>query len=266
MIVFLVISMLWFGCWEKNALASPESLLAENYVTVSGGGISIIPPAGWSVFSNYRGRTLVFEESPNESIPHSSPFKRTISLAVSHEARPMDEFTVAKLRRELTTAFVGYGKDFRLGNEYEFFDYRGLSRGIVIYSFLTVNSLEVTQLHVFVSGSRQSVLMTYSDLSQRFEQNKEAFTAAWNSLMSLKIEGKAPNRFSIFLGYLGFGLLLALVLGAISMRRKAMAKKLYDQAEDILFFGDESDELGHEDFKSMAPHTYLSSIPAAIFK
>lgn len=248
-----------------SAFAGQDESLLGDPISLDELKISISPPKGWKTHSNYMGKALVMEEAKTERSYKKPTYVRNISLAVSHEPQPIDEQTVGKLRQELTKSFSKYGQDFSLSESYEIFDFTEQSKGILIYSFLTLGEVPMTQLHFFVSGSEQSVLLTYTDLSERFEENRPTFQVAWHSLMSLQIPGTAPDRYGFILVYLSGALVVFLILALASRLRHRKMSKIYESAEDLLFFGEEEDQLDDEDFQSMVPQSHLSKHPTATF-
>lgn len=204
-------------------------------------GIAIAPPAGWEVKPSYFGLSLVLQEPKPEKITdYSKPvFQRNITVAVSHEASPIDEMEAKKLSEDLITRLGSQGgvENFRVSPEPKFFDYKAKNDGVILYSFFDINKIPLTQMHVLVAGEKNRVLLTYTDLSERFEENLDP---AWQSLMSIEIVGQAPTRFEQVPIWLSIPVLILLVLLVLVWRRRRRMKKLLrdvdqDFAEDVDF-------------------------------
>lgn len=224
--------------------------LTESKVLISDGSpyligaheVGITPPAGWQILPDYLGKSLVVQVPEFKPEDESKPkFQRNITVAVLHEASPIDEMRVEDLRKQLTESF-GKGRDsFALAPDHKFFDYKGKNDGIIIYSFFESGEFPLTQMHVFVSGSEKSVLLTYTDLTDGFE---ERMTDAWNAMISVDVAGEAPKRFEAFkeigAGIFVFFLLVLSFLGLRRLRFRSMLKEFEteDQSEQSWYADD----------------------------
>ncbi|NRA64034.1 MAG: hypothetical protein HRU19_06090 [Pseudobacteriovorax sp.] len=203
--------------------------------------IWVTPPAGWEILENKFGKAVILQEPKPEDVVYGvATYQRNITVAVSNESTPIDETTIAQLRESLQETFGKYGQDFTLATDHELFDYRTEKDGVIIYSFLKVNGYDLTQLHVYVSGSSQNVLLTYTDLTDKFDAESETFAQAWNALTSIQVEGVPEPRFQklILIGSVSGGLFLLILL--VSMIRYYRAKKAYESEEDVLFSDDDA--------------------------
>jgi hypothetical protein len=229
--------------------------LIESKVLVSDGSpyligaheVSLTPPVGWQILPDYLGKSLVVQVPEFKPEDESKPkFQRNITVAVQHESSPIDDMRVEDLRKQLTDSF-GKGRDsFALSPDHKFFDYKGKNDGIIIYSFFDSGEFPLTQMHVFVSGSEKSVLLTYTDLTEGFE---ERMTDAWNAMISVNVAGEAPKRFEslkeIGAGILAFFLTVLAFLGLRRIRFRSMLKEFEteDQSEQS-WYADDGDGSG----------------------
>ena len=201
-------------------------------------GAQIAPPLGWEVMTDMPGLSLVMQEPKKEGQPvdYAKPiFQRNITVAVSHEATPIDEKEAQVLKEKLKNEFSKNTsvKDFQVFDEHKFFNYRGVNDGLVIYASYTMFDIPMTQMHVVVSGTESRFLLTYTDLTSEFDTNKTAFEAAWNAMVSLSVKGPAPQRYEKALRAGAVSCGIAFVLGMmVALRGMRAKRKLEDDSSD----------------------------------
>lgn len=226
---------------SKTLLSNGSPYLIDDH------GVSLTPPLGWQVLPNYLGKSLVVQVPEFTPEDESKPkFQRNITVAVQHEASPIDEMRVEDLRKQLMESF-GKGRDsFALAPDHKYFDYKGKNDGIIIYSFFDSGEFPLTQMHVFVSGSEKSVLLTYTDLTEGFEQR---LTDAWDAMVSVDVAGEAPKRFDgykeIAAGAVALVLAILAFLGIRRLRFRSMLNEFEteDQSEQA-WYDDDADVSG----------------------
>lgn len=207
--------------------------------------ISINPPFGWEVLKGELGKALILQEPrPKKIVYGKELYQRNLTVAVSHEPTPIDEKTVTELKTKIQEAFTRYGSDFRLSDDAERFDFKKTGDGVLLYSYLTIKGIEMTQAHVFVSGSKQSLLMTYTDLSSRFHKDEAMFATIWNTMTTVDLEGVAPGRFDEYIvPGIGAGVFILFMM-FLALLRKFMGARAYrvdaDFAEDDDFVASEN--------------------------
>lgn len=210
---------------ENNRFISDGSALEVGKL-----GAAIAPPKGWEVVRDMPGLTLFMQEPKKEGAPpdYSKPtFQRNITVAVSREARPMDEQEAKAIKAKLQTEFQKNSslKDYQIADEHRFFNQRGTNDALVIYANYTMADIPMTQMHVVIGGEKETVLLTYTDLTSEMDNNKEAFEAAWNSMVSLSVQGLPPKRYAGAIKYgVGFAVFIAVGASAFYFRRRRATK------------------------------------------
>lgn len=250
---FHVLLLVLFNLLSKSnlALAEAQAKAQGTGPTLADGrplvlpedGLTITPPSGWEVLRNVRGKTLIMQvPSPNAPIKdYSKPlYSRNITLAVQHEPKPIDEVTAGELRAKLEKDF---GQATGVRNfqilEHRFIDYRSQGDAILIYTAFDYSGFPMSQMHIFTAGSRKGVLLTYTDLAEDFQKNEAASTAAWNSMMSIELEGSAPQRYASLLpGGIAAAVLL-LGAGLLLFLRRRRNRRFFEAAERRLYADDE---------------------------
>lgn len=233
---------------QTSALAQSEGELSDgSALYLEKPKVWVTPPVGWEVLKDRYGKAVIMQEPKSDEVVYDKPtYQRNITVAIANEPTPIDDATITALKDRLIESFSKYGKDFSLAANHELFDYRTQKDGVIIYSFLKVNGFDLTQLHVYVSGDKQNVLSTYTDLTERFDSGSEEFAMAWNALTSIQVEGAPEPRFQqlILVGSAIGGLVILMLV--ITVLRSVLAKRAYDKEEDALF------EDGNETIKQTA--------------
>jgi hypothetical protein len=212
-------------------------------------GLTLTPPIGWQIQPNLMGKTLVMQPVRKEEKikDYSKPsYNRNVTVAVIHEARPIDETEALSLSKKLETDFGSAPgvREFQF-LEHRFIDYRQKADAILLYTAFQLNGFPMSQMHIFLSGSKKSALLTYTDL-----------TLAWNAMLSTELEGTAPKRYEELV-YTGSALGLVLVSGfLVVMLRRRSAHKMYEVEEERLYRDDAGET---EEFSSV---TGLATITA----
>jgi hypothetical protein len=215
-------------------------------------GLTLTPPIGWQIQPNLMGKTLVMQPVRKEEKikAYSKPtYNRNITVAVIHEARPIDETEALSLSKKLESDFGSASgvREFQV-LEHRFIDYRQKADAILLYTAFQLNGFPMSQMHIFLSGSKKSALLTYTDLADAFQNNEEAMTLAWNAMLSTELEGTAPKRFEELV-YTGSALGLVLVSGfLVFMLRRRSAHKMYEVEEERLYRDDAGET---EEFSSV---------------
>jgi hypothetical protein len=227
-------------------------------------GLTVTPPTGWQVQPNHLGKTLVLQPVRTEEKikDYSKPiYNRNITVAVMHEARPIDEAEALNLRKKLEMDFgqAPGVREFQV-LEHRFIDYRQKADGILLYTAFLLNGFPMSQMHIFISGAKNSALLTYTDLTDAFQNNEEAMTEAWNAMISAELEGVAPKRYEDLI-YTGSALGLVLVSGLlVLLLRRRSAHKMYEVEEERLY-RDDAGEV--EEFSSVTGFaTVVAEAPA----
>lgn len=201
-------------------------------------GIEITPPTGWDVRTNSLGMSLVMEAPVDKDakIDYSKPtFRRNITVTTMHEGSPIDEKEAQRIKEKLVKDIsqIGGISDFQLHGDHKFFNYRGENDGLMIYSTFVMNSFPMMQMHVFVSGSNNRSLLTYTDLAENFE--KEAtFAEAWASIVSIKVTGHSPQRYRDLLMFgVPAAVAILVIAGLLYRRRRSIYREFGDAEKEL---------------------------------
>ena len=179
-------------------------------------GVVITPPTGWEVSTNTGSLSVVMRE-PKQTAPDyvNAKYQKNITIAAIHSASPIDEKRAVELEAQLVKAFSADAtvSDFKI-MEHKFFNYHGANDGLLVYSSLNIGEYPMMQMHVLVSGQQKQFLLSYTDLARTFGGEKDAaYTAAWESMVSIQVAGDTPQRQSEYLRYGAVaGSVLALIL------------------------------------------------------
>lgn len=216
--------------FEDHELASTESDLplvdSETFTSDGTGkeldriGLTFFPPKGWEVkVTNGRGAVVSMKE-PKREVNAKNPvdYQRNITIGAIHNPSPIDKQRAKELRKELLEVFQS--RDSYTVDEMRFFDYQGKKDGLLVYSSSKAKKIDLTHMHLLVSGKDKQFMLTYSDLSDRFTGNPELMDEAWTSMASIQVVGQPPKRWQKQKQWAissGVGILL-LVLFSISRR------------------------------------------------
>jgi hypothetical protein len=205
-----------------NPISDGSALTIKDY------NIKITPPLGWEMITDASNLSLILQEpkaAPVAGDYVNPTYQRNLTVAVIHEASPIDAQRADALEAQLNGSF---GKnalisDFKV-TERKFFDYRGKNDGILMYATMSIGGFAMTQMHVLVSGTEKQVLMTYTDLASEFSKTGGGFDKAWSTISSIDVPGVAPNRYlnKIIYGSSGASLFALLALALFIRRRREL--------------------------------------------
>lgn len=201
-------------------------------------GVTITPPAGWEVSTNTGSLSVVMSEPRQEAPAYEKPkYQRNITVAAMHQASPIDEKRATELKADMMKTF---GADPLVSNfqiiEHKFFNYRGKNDGLLVYSSLNIGDYPMMQMHVLVSGQAKQFLLTYTDMADRFSDQKDgSYEAAWNSIVSVEVTGASPNRYEAYMRYgAGAGGFLMLCIALLLIRRRATRVDYGSEADSMI--------------------------------
>lgn len=226
---------------SKLALADAASNSVDlPRISLSELNFSVKAPAGWKVRQHYRGKTLVFED-PLVNSQKGIEYTRNITIAVQNEVRPIDALESQRLSQRLIQELSASVSEFEI-NESRVIDYRGKADAILVFTSFKQDGSPMRQMHVFTSGSSNSVLLSYTDFRETFDA-EGGLDKAWMAMMSAEIKGEAPERYDGVL-YAGSSLAFMATAAYLSkqLRRKQLKEELR-QEEESLFDDDDDYEL-----------------------
>lgn len=234
---------------EAQAAEASQTVASQTFKSDGGAvslenlGVTITPPAGWEVSTNTGSLSVVMSEPRQEAPAYEKPkYQRNITVAAMHQASPIDEKRAEQLKAEMIKTF---GADPLVSNfqviEHKFFNYRGKNDGLLVYSSLSIGEYPMMQMHVLVSGQAKQFLLTYTDMADRFSDQKDgSYEAAWNSIVSIEVTGASPNRYEAYMRYgAGVGGFLMLGLALLLIRRRA-TRFDYGSEADAMIEADDS--------------------------
>lgn len=222
---------------------STESPALPKLESVADSQFSIQAPKGWTTSRNHRGQTLVFEDRRKAHLPKKAGdvlFTPNLTVALTHKAEPIDALQMDNLSEELVKRFGASAgvENYRI-LESRFVDYRGKSDAILAYADFQLNGIPMSQMHIFLSGEKESALLTYTQLEADFGA-EEAMEEIWTSMMSAELQGEAPYRYSGAVQAGVFAGTLTLLSSLLHLLRRRRQGRLVDDAERSL---DEDDEM-----------------------
>lgn len=235
-------SAIALGAEDSPAIADGQAYVIQDEA------ISITPPLSWQILPKSMGKTLLLQAVPKQEAVRDlrkPTYNRNITVAVMHQPNSMDETTALKVRQKLEK---GLGElagvtEFQIV-EHRFIDYREKADGLLIYTAFKLNGFPMSQMHIFLSGSENSVLLTYTDLADAFQNDEQAMTLAWNAMLSTELKGKAPKRYEDLVYMIsGFGLFGVAAISAIFLRRRSM-KRFFIDTEERLYRGEATETSG----------------------
>ncbi|RYZ59009.1 MAG: hypothetical protein EOP07_05395 [Proteobacteria bacterium] len=197
-------------------------------------------PAGWKVRQHYRGKTLVFED-PLVHSQKGVEYTRNITVALRNEVRPIDALESQRLSQRLIQELSASVSEFEI-NESRVIDYRGKGDAILVFTSFKQGKTPMRQMHVFTSGSSNSVLLTYTDFRETFDA-EGGLDKAWMSMMSAEVKGDAPKRYDgVFYAASSLAFMATGAYLSKQLRRKQLKAELR-QEEESLFDDDDDFEL-----------------------
>ena len=226
-------------------VAAPATAEAPSLIVSDGAkyqinsGLSITPPKDWEVQTKPMGMTLILQE-PKSKEPvkdFSKPtFQRNITLVTMHHASPIDAIRAEELKTELQKTFDKQGSvsNFQI-TEQKFFNYRGTDDAILIYSTMKMGEFDMMQMHILISGQDKQYLMTYTDLAAEFLAKNGNVEKAWNSIVSIEVNGIAPKRYVEYIPFAVGGGVLIVLMCVIGFLRRRAARNAYSSAADEIY-------------------------------
>ncbi len=221
---------------SKLALAQTP-VLQMPLISVAEYDFGIKAPAGWNVRRNYRGKTLVLED-PLRSSRHGFEYSRNITVAIRQEVKPIDTLEAQDLSRKILREMGEGVSDFEI-IEARIIDYRQKKDAILVFTSFRQGTVPMRQMHVFTSGSSNSVLISYTDMQDLFEA-EGGLDQAWGSMMSAQLQGHAPERFDGLI-YSGSGLAFLMTAAFLSKQLRRRKSKIDLMAEEDSMFEEDDD-------------------------
>ncbi|MBF0442271.1 MAG: hypothetical protein HQK54_10220 [Oligoflexales bacterium] len=244
---------------DKNTAASQTLISDGSQISIEEIGFKITPPQGWSVTRNITGLSLFMEEpaplaqqkpaeepkkeelngqkssEADQAVSLAPLFKRNITVATMNNPFPIDDKETGLLKSKLVDKFskITGIKNFQIVEPSKYFDYKGKNDGLIIYSSFELNDIPMSQMHVILSGANNSFLLTYTDISKEFYENKDAYNKVWASMTSAEITGTAPNRYMKLIAWAPVGVALLVVTALFMFIRKRRERSFYEGIETM---------------------------------
>lgn len=215
-----------------EASTLPERFIAGGQrVQVSDKGISIVPPQGWEVHSNVSGSTLLMQVPKQPGML----YQRTIQVMAFGEPMPMDQMTENEFANKIVSNFGSQGS---MASNYEIRNRQAIqmddgTKGILFYASFNMGDVPMMQMHVLLSSRERHYVMTYTDLAEHFDSDKNSgfLDAAYASLISTRLMSTPPARFeSTVTIFVGVGLLIVL-LASIRLLQVMRARRFREDEE-----------------------------------
>lgn len=180
---------------SATARTSAFKIADGKTVQVPEKGFSLIPPKLWEYRTDLPNLSL-FAQAPKEK---GNKYQRTIQVMVRNAPLSIDETTATQVEEELVKVF-GQGAsgvvNFHVRN-HEIVELTNHSKGILYYTGLTLDGIELMQIHVLTSSDSRHYISTFTDLAEHFDKGSDSpvLMTAWEALSSIEVQGSAPKRF-----------------------------------------------------------------------
>jgi hypothetical protein len=194
-------------------------------------GFTITPPAGWELNRSHPSLTLVASDTKvyeTEINKEKIKFRRYLTVAAIKHPAPIDNERLKSFSAELTKLLGGENahQNFQV-TDVKAFNYRGQNDGILAYSTMVLNGVEMMQLHALVGGAERQFLMTYVDMADSFRAAGPEYQAAWGSMTSSQVSGEAPYRYQTAVKVAAAAGVSALLFLALYVWRRRNGSALY---------------------------------------
>ena len=203
---------------------------ADGRIQVGSSGFSMMPPTGWKVRNNVPGLSLVLEAHEEKS----TKYRSTIQVRVADGPRYLDSVGIADFQEEITDKLGRDGgslRDFTVRNS-ELVKTDDGRDALLVYTGFNMNGVDLLQAHLMISNENQNVVVTYTDLSDKFDSNAAdaPLGIAWAAMTTAQIPGKNPERFAGPIQIAALAGLLIVFIAVLLTIRNALARKAYAQA------------------------------------
>lgn len=226
---FLFSLLTLFSLHSPMALAgnSVREIVPETSFTIEA-------PKGWTERREHRGQSLIFEDRRKAGRPKKAGdilFTPNLTVALMHKPQPIDAFQIDVLNEKLVKEFGAAAgvENYRI-IESRFVDYRGTADAILVYADFSMNGIPMNQMHVLISGSQESALLTYTQLEAEFG-GEQLMDEVWRSMMSAELRGNAPFRYAGPLQAGAFASVLTLFSSLLHLLRRRRQKRVFRAAE-----------------------------------
>lgn len=221
---------------STSQVASEGKMIADGkLIEFSDEGFAIAPPTGWEIDLSHPGLTLVANDTNayetainNEKIK----FRRYLTVAAIKSPAPIDTERLKGFKEELIKLLGGENAHANLQvTDVKFFNYRGQNDGILAYSTMSLNGVEMMQLHSLVGGAERQFLMTYVDIADSFRKGGSEYQSAWKAMAESTVSGEAPFRYESAVKVASGATLLGLGLMSFFLWRRRSSNSLLDGLE-----------------------------------
>lgn len=219
------------------AVASSAAEVTEEIVTntdgrirIASSGFSMMTPPDWKVRNNVPGLSLVLEAHEDKS----SKYRSTIQARVAQGPRYLDSVGISDFQEEITEKLGKEGgslKEFTIRNSEVVRTDEG-REALLVYTGFNMNGVDLLQAHLMLSSETQHVVVTYTNLSDKFESNAAdaPLGIAWAAMTSAQLPGKNPQRFAGPIQIAALAGILTVFIAVLLTVRNALARKAYAQA------------------------------------
>jgi hypothetical protein len=216
------------------------------FVNLPNTDASLVAPMGWEVLPSSRGMTLVMQEPKKEvsekDRDYSKPvFQRNMTVALIQRPSLMSSSRVNEFLSELKSKYTrdSLVKDFQI-LEHKLVDHREKSDALVVFTSMTIQDIQMMQVHLLASDAKRQYFISYTDLASEFSNNKSAYEAAWNSMFSLKLNSKPDPFYTPYIPYAVGAAVFSLVFFLFSwLKSRRISKQYHDEGDAI--YNDDTD-------------------------
>ena len=187
-------------------------------------GINLQILDGWIPEEGVMGMSLVVRPPKETKVVYDKiTYRPNLTVVAMHEPAPIDEEEVKVLKESIQKDIsAGAGVASVSIDSHSFFDYKNKNDGLAVYSSFEMGEALMSQLHIYVSGNKNRFLLTYTDLSSKF-QDEAHMNGIWAMMTSIDIVGEPPLRYKNLMILSGaiFGVLFGGGMLAWLRRRRA---------------------------------------------
>ncbi|MFK7872746.1 MAG: hypothetical protein AB8C84_06175 [Oligoflexales bacterium] len=240
--------LLYVVALSSVCLAQEDIISDGSVLHIEDKEFKVTPPIGWEVH-NSDGRSGLLLQKP---FVEGMKYQPNIRVMTFQEPKYIDDYTADQFEETLIERFSKSSSSIQnyIVRNNQMVNMADGREAILYYTQFTFDKTELMQAHLLISGVERHYLISYTDLTENFEENTQSegspLQKAWSSITSVTLESDGPTRFQSPRSLLITTILIIFILCFtwFIRRRKAINKyqKIDDDDDD-----DDDDEFNTED-------------------